>query len=114
KAKTSQVQRAIFDFYRASNQRMEWLENCLVNFEELDKFEKKLIDEWSRYKDDQYYEDDDLSAQELVVIGRAIYSWSQNCNIHIRTKVTEPYVTRGSFHMLANEICNKLYWHPEV
>lgn len=114
KAKTSQVQRAIFDFYRASNQRMEWLENCLVNFEELDKFEKKLIDEWSRYKDDQYYEDDDLSAQELLVIGRAIYSWSQNCNIHIRTKVTEPYVTRGSFHMLANEICNKLYWHPEV
>ncbi|WP_288404606.1 ABC-three component system protein [uncultured Acinetobacter sp.] len=114
KLKTTQIQRAIFDFYRASNQRIEWIDNSLISFEELEKFENKLIDEWARYKDDQYYEDDVLSERELIAIGRAIYSWSQNCNILIRSKVTEPYITRGSFHIIANEICNKLYWHPEI
>ncbi len=114
KLKTTQIQRAIFDFYRASNQRIEWIGNSLISFEELEKFENRLIDEWARYKDEQYYEDDTLSEKELITIGRAIYSWSQTCNILIRSKVTEPYVTRGSFHIIANEICNKLYWHPEV
>lgn len=113
KLQTSQIQRAIFDFYRASNQRIEWLENSLISISELQKFENTLVDEWERFKDNNYYEDDNLSEDQLIKIGRAIYNWSQCCNIYIKPKVTEPYVTRGSFHILADDICNRVYWHPK-
>lgn len=109
----TQLQRSIFDFYRAYNQRVEWLKSNLVTSEELSKFEKKLIDEWARFKDDQYYDDEKITQSELLKIGRAIFSWAQNTNIFIRPKVTEQYVTRGSFHILADKEDDLIYWLPK-
>lgn len=113
KLKTSQIQRSIFDFYRAFNQRLYWLNNNLVSTEEINKYEIKLVDEWERFKDETYYEDDELTEEEVLKIGRAIFSWAQNCNLYIRPKVTEPFIMRGSFHILADEEKNKVFWHPK-
>ncbi|ENV56502.1 hypothetical protein F951_02200 [Acinetobacter soli CIP 110264] len=110
----TQLQRSIFDFFRAYNQRVEWLKSNLVTSEEISKFEKKLIDEWERFKDDQYFDDQEITQPELLKIGRAIFSWAQNTNIFIRPKVTEQYVTRGSFHILADKEDDLIYWLPKL
>lgn len=110
----TQLQRSIFDFFRAYNQRVEWLKSNLVTSEEISKFEKKLIDEWERFKDDQYFDDQEITQSELLKIGRAIFSWAQNTNIFIRPKVTEQYVTRGSFHILADKEDDLIYWLPKL
>ncbi|MEG0030705.1 ABC-three component system protein [Acinetobacter sp.] len=110
----TQLQRSIFDFFRAYNQRVEWLKSNLVTSEEISKFEKKLIDEWERFKDDQYFDDEEITQPELLKIGRAIFSWAQNTNIFIRPKVTEQYVTRGSFHILADKEDDLIYWLPKL
>lgn len=112
--KNTQLQRSIFDFFRAYNQRVEWLKSNLIASEEISKFEKKLIDEWERFKDDQYYDEEEITQSELLKIGRAIFSWAQNTNIFIRPKVTEQYVTRGSFHILADKDDDLIYWLPKL
>lgn len=112
--KSTQLQRSIFDFFRAYNQRVEWLQSNLIASEEIVKFEKKLIDEWERFKDDQYYDEEEITPPELLRIGRAIFSWAQNTNIFIRPKVTEQYVTRGSFHILADKENDLIYWLPKL
>lgn len=112
--RNTQLQRSIFDFFRAYNQRVEWLKSNLVTSEEISKFEKKLIDEWERFKDDQYFDDEEITQPDLLKIGRAIFSWAQNTNIFIRPKVTEPYVTRGSFHILADKEDDLIYWLPKL
>jgi hypothetical protein len=34
-------------------------------------------------------------------------------NFPIRPLVTEPYVMRGSYHILANEEKPRVWWHPK-
>ena len=49
---------------------------------------------------------------------RDLYNWAdfETGNIEslrIRARVTEPYVTRGSFHILADATPEpRVYWHP--
>ena len=39
---------AVNDYYRAFNQRASWVRNNLLYIDELDKYERRLIDEWKR------------------------------------------------------------------
>ena len=39
---------AVNDYYRAFNQRASWVRNNLLYIDELDKYERRLIDEWER------------------------------------------------------------------
>ena len=62
---------------------------------------------------------DENSADEvLITAGKALYQWAdlESGNIHslrIRERVTEPYVVRGGFHILANSRpLPKVFWHP--
>ena len=61
----------------------------------------------------------EMSAEDLLLrAGRELYTWAdqQSGNydsLRIRTRVTEPYVTRGSFHILADAAPEpRVYWHP--
>ena len=40
-------------------------------------------------------------------------AWAERAAIGIRPGVTEPFVVRGSFHMLADEAPPRVGWHPE-
>ncbi|GAB3046121.1 hypothetical protein GCM10027155_09400 [Acinetobacter apis] len=111
--KNSQLQRCIFDYYRASNERLDWVKSRLVSSEEITRYERRLTDEWLRFKDDLEYEDSEISEEYLRKIGREIFKWSQNTNFYIRPKVTESYVTRGSFHIIANNVQDLIYWLPK-
>jgi hypothetical protein len=116
---TDRIRSAILDFYRAFEQRSEWARENLLVPGELDRYEDRLVDEWRRYRDVVFEELDENSAEDtLTRAGKDLYKWADldSGNIQllrIRERVTEPYVTRGSFHILANASpAPKIYWHP--
>jgi len=42
---------------------------------------------------------------------RSVLAWAERTSIPIRPSVTEPFICRGSLHMLSDEI--RIGWHPE-
>ena len=113
------IHSAILDFYRAFEQRSEWARENLLVPGELDRYEDRLVDEWRRFKDVVFEELDENGAEHtLERAGKDLYKWAdlESGKIHslrIRERVTEPYVTRGSFHILANATpAPRIYWHP--
>lgn len=114
-ANATRVRKAIIDFYRAFQQRSKWVSEDLVFDNELEKYERKLVEEWERRK--AAYEDEvgeESSEEELKDLGRKILRWVElEADIPIRPKVEEKYVVRGSYHMLADEKPPRVHWHPE-
>lgn len=115
---SNRIRNAILDYYRAYEQRSAWARENLLVSGEIEDYEDRLVDEWSRYKDVVFEELDDESAEEVLLqAGKALYMWadleSNNINtLRIRERVTEPYVIRGGFHILANSHPPRVYWHP--
>lgn len=116
---SSRIRNAILDYYRAFEQRSEWARENLLISGEIEDYEDRLVDEWSRYRDVVFEELDANSAEDVLLkAGRALYLWvdQQSGNyesLRIRPRVSEPYVTRGSFHILADGRPEpKVYWHP--
>lgn len=113
------IRNAILDYYRAFEQRSQWGRESLLVSGEIESYEDRLVDEWTRYRDVVFEELDDTSAEDVLRrAGRELYRWAdlQSGNIEslrIRARVSEPYVTRGSLHMLANAAPEpRVYWHP--
>ncbi|AUZ83719.1 ABC-three component system protein [Methylophaga nitratireducenticrescens] len=114
------IRNAILDYYRAFEQRSEWARENLLVSGEIEGYEDRLVDEWGRYRDVVFEELDDSSAEDVLLnAGKELFKWAdqQSGNyesLRIRTRVTEPYVTRGSFHILANSSPEpRVYWHPQ-
>jgi hypothetical protein len=104
---------AIRDYYRAYQQRSLWLREDQLVVDELDKYEARLIEEWRRYRD-RLLDDagSSVGEPEKVKLGRALFDWMHfDAEIPIRPKCREPYVQRGSFHMLSDD--RKVGWHPD-
>jgi hypothetical protein len=116
---SSRIRNAILDYYRAFEQRSEWAREHLLVSGEIENYGDRLVDEWSRYRDVVFEELDENSAEDVLRrAGKELYKWAdqQSGNVEslrIRACVTEPYVTRGSFHILANAAPEpRVYWHP--
>lgn len=116
---SSRIRSAILDYYRAFEQRSEWARENLLVSGEIEDYEGRLVDEWSRYRDVVFEELDENSAEEVLLrAGKELYRWAdlESGNyesLRIRARVSEPYVTRGSFHILANAVPEpRVYWHP--
>lgn len=116
---SSRIRNAILDYYRAFEQRSEWARENLLVSGEIEGYEDRLVDEWSRYKDVVFEELDENSAEDVLLrAGRDLYTWADQQtgnyeSLRIRARVTEPYVTRGSFHILADAApVPRVYWHP--
>jgi hypothetical protein len=116
---SNRIRNAILDYYRAFEQRSEWARENLLVPGEIEDYEDRLVDEWSRYKDVVFEELDESSAEDVLLrAGKNLYMWAdqQSGNyesLRIRAQVTEPYVTRGSFHILADVAPEpRVYWHP--
>lgn len=113
------IRNAILDYYRAYEQRSQWTRENLLVSEELEDFENRLEDEWSRYRDVVFEKLDPQSAESVLrEAGQQLYQWAdlESGNIsslRIRERVTEPYVIRGGLHILANiSPTPRIYWHP--
>lgn len=116
---SSRIRNAILDYYRAFEQRSEWARENLLVLGEIEDYEARLVDEWRRYRDVVFEDLAEDSAEDVLQrAGKELYKWAdqQSGNIEslrIRARVTEPYVTRGSFHILADAAPEpSVYWHP--
>jgi hypothetical protein len=116
---SNRIRNAILDYYRAFEQRSSWARQNLLISGEIEEYEDRLVDEWSRYRDVVFEELDDDSADAVLLdAGKALYRWADlesgnSSSLRIRERVTEPYVVRGGFHILANSRpLPRIYWHP--
>lgn len=116
---SNRIRNAILDYYRAFEQRSAWARENLLVPGEMESYEDRLVDEWTRYRDVIFEELDEQSAEAVLLeAGRELYRWAdlKSVNIsalRIRERVTEPYVVRGGFHILANSPPRpRVYWHP--
>lgn len=113
---SNRIHNAILDYYRAFQQRSEWARQNLLISGEIEEYEDRLVDEWGRYKD-VIFDGLDIQGAEadLRKAGEAVYRWAEfeSDHIKIRERVTEPYVVRGGFHILANSSPTpRIFWHP--
>lgn len=117
---SNRIRSAILDYYRAFEQRSAWARENLLASGEVEEYEDRLADEWARYRDVAFEKLKDDSAEEaLREAGATLYSWAEFEtgkieSLRIRARVTEPYVLRGSFHILADATPEpRVYWHPK-
>jgi hypothetical protein len=103
---------AVRDYYRAFEQRSRWLRDDLLFIGDLTKYERRLREEWELVFEAIRDELDAESTEEAKQkAAREVLQWAERASLPIRPSVTEPFVTRGSLHMLSNEA--RLGWHPE-
>jgi hypothetical protein len=109
------VEKAILDYYRAFEQRSRWAREELLIGDEVERYEESLIDEWERFAaalTDEFHGDE--NEEVLKKAGRDIFRWAEQvADVRIRQNVSEPYVMRGSYHILANEAPPRVWWHPK-
>jgi hypothetical protein len=117
---SNRIRSAILDYYRAFEQRSAWARENLLVSGEVEEYEDRLADEWNRYKDVIFEKLAEDSAEDaLREAGITLYHWAEFEtgkieSLRIRARVTEPYVLRGSLHILADATPEpRVYWHPK-
>ena len=112
KASTRRIAAAIRDYYRAFEQRSRWLRDDLVVGMDLHKYENRLVEEWELTFEASRDELSDKATENAKeVAARSLLAWAEQTLIPIRPNVTEPFVCRGSLHMLSDEL--RVGWHVD-
>ena len=108
--KENRLKVAIRNYYRAFSQRNKWIKDELLYIVELEEYERKLVEEWeslfARMQDEVPENADEMVKQRA---GMALYGTVEDKDIRIRPQCSEPFVMRGSYHILANRL--KVGWH---
>lgn len=103
---------AVRDYYRAFEQRSRWLRDDLVVGMDLHKYERHLLEEWELVFEAMRDELGDAAAEDAkVTAAQSVLKWAERTSFPIRPQVLEPFVCRGSLHMLSDEL--RIGWHPE-
>lgn len=106
------VANAIRDFYRAYEQRSRWVREDLVVTLDISRYEKRLTEEWENVFDAVCDEVGEAATDiERKAAARSVLLWAERVSIPIRPGVTEPFLCRGSLHMIADDI--RIGWHPD-
>jgi hypothetical protein len=112
KAAKLRILAAIRDYYRAFEQRSLWLREQLISVGEIDKYERKLVDEWELAFAAVTDELPTPATEETKErAARDMLRWAEENTTLIRPRVTDAFITRGSLHMLSDEL--RIGWHPE-
>lgn len=106
------VANAIRDFYRAYEQRSRWVREDLVVTLDIRRYEKRLSEEWENIFAAVCDEVGEAATDsERKVAARSVLQWAERASIPIRPGVTEPFMCRGSLHMIADD--GRIGWHPD-
>ncbi|MGW4958217.1 ABC-three component system protein [Nonomuraea sp. NPDC004186] len=102
---------AVRDYMRAFTQRSRWSDDNLLLPGEIGQYERRLIEEWqelfAEMQDDVGHE---ATEAEKVKAAKAIYRWAtMEARRRIRPDCDEPFVSKGSFHILADDL--RVGWH---
>ena len=112
RANKRRVAAAVRDYYRAFEQRSRWLRDDLLMVGDLKSYEFRLVQEWELFFEARKDELGDTAAEaEKEAAARKVLEWAEAACIPIRPAVTEPFVCRGSLHMLADML--QVGWHVE-
>ncbi|MDG6999574.1 MAG: hypothetical protein JRN15_10710 [Nitrososphaerota archaeon] len=101
---------AIRDYYRAFEHRSRWTQDGLLRSGELVAYERELQEAWelrfARMMDDVGKQESEETKQSA---GRKLLEWAEDAHMPIRPRVSKPFVTSGSLHMLSDQ--QKIGWH---
>ena len=111
---TKRIASAIQDYFRAFEQRSRWQRQDLLYVGDLKIYEKRLVEEWEllfaaiedRLGEEPTVEEKKAAAQEVL-----FWAGTGSVKARIKPEVSEPFITRGSLHILADEL--RVGWHPE-
>ncbi|WP_324614060.1 ABC-three component system protein [Streptomyces sp. NRRL F-5122] len=109
----SRIGIAVRDYIRAFTQRSRWSDENLLLPGEISRFERKLTEEW----EDLFAEMEDelgpaATEAQKVAAAKAIYKWAmREGRRSIRPGCDEPFVSKGSFHILADDL--RVGWHVD-
>lgn len=111
------IRKAQENHYRAVAQRSRWIRSNLIDLNEWDEFELRLINEWSEFYEMMVDDlDDDSDDEDIKKAGNELYKWAHQAaagtvSLFIRPQFQSPYLTRGSYHMLADQL--RIGWHRD-
>ncbi|MGW2478056.1 ABC-three component system protein [Streptomyces sp. NPDC001665] len=110
---SARVRIAVREWLRASTQRDRWTNENLLLPGEIASYERRLTEEWEVRFEAMRDELGDQAAEEaMTAAAKALYRWvEQEARIPIRRGCEEPFITTGSFHMLADDL--EVGWHPQ-
>jgi len=111
---TTRIAAAIRDYYRAFEQRSRWQRQELLFVGDLSIYEKTLIEEWELiFAGIEDKVGSDAAEEAKRGAAQEILSWAEVGSVKARIKpgVTNSFVTRGSLHILANDL--RIGWHPD-
>ena len=106
------IKRAISDYYRAFYQRSKWVREDLILDKDLEQYEGRLVREWEELFLSMKERLEQEGGSEASM-GREFYNSVINLRQHIpiRPSFLDPFLMRGSYHILANSL--KIGWHPQ-
>ncbi len=111
----SRLKRCIRDYYNAYRQRSQWVREQLLFINDLEKYEKRLVDEWNRLflimKENMEDYGDQLTENQKQIAGRKLFGEIENLSLPIRSNVPDPFIMRGTYHELANRLV--VGWHVD-
>jgi hypothetical protein len=105
------------DHYRAFAQRSKWVKDNLVGLDELTNFEARLVDSWRlRFQIMRDGVEQGCDEPRLCRHGLNLFQWVETdapsqAALWVRPQFQAQYMTRGSYHMLADTL--RVGWHPE-
>lgn len=113
-SRPARVRRAQTDHFQALTQRSVWSRDGKLAVQELPKFDSRLIDEWEIRHESACANSEGCENNEMPEAER-VYKWVEedapaSPQLFIRRSFTEPFLIRGSFHMLADR--KSVGWHP--
>lgn len=105
--------RHIRDYHRAFTQRSQWLRHHLIGLAELERYERRLTEEWelafhtmrADLQDDTPEADRQRSGRDLL------QAMATRALVRLRERFDEPFVTRGTLHELGDR--RTVGWHPD-
>jgi hypothetical protein len=111
----SMIKRCIRDYYNAFRQRSLWVREQLLLVNELSDYEILLIDEWNRLflimQDNLDDHKKTLNEKVKADAGKKLLNDIEDLNLNIREKVNKPFIMRGTYQDLANQL--KVGWHTD-
>ena len=100
------------NYYRTYAQVLRWQSDGLLQPNEMTKYRNKLSKEWRNINSLSEMEHDTSWEKGKVLHAKSIYRHCQiGSIIPIRLHFDEPYVCRGTYHYLADNL--HIGWHPE-
>jgi hypothetical protein len=109
---SDRIEYSIRDYYRAYEQRSRWAREDLLLDDELENYERELIEAWQpRFAAMCDELTTSCAPDERIEAGQILFRWVEiEASFPLRN-VRDRFLTHGSYHILANRFA--VGWHPE-